>query len=121
MVQHKRRYTRAELVMTKRTMGVRSYYCTLCFKDVEHHKDDCVLADVSVTSIVVIKSRAGIVFRMDGTRRRWWWTSRASGKEYHIEKLPGRYQMSDSAGNSLVSRKRLSDLRNYLALNQGRY
>ena len=100
-------------------MGVPTCYCVLCFKDTDHHEDDCVFADDSVTSIVVINSRAGIVFRM--AQNRWWWKSEASGAEYHIEKLPGRYQMSDSAGNTIVERHRLSDIRVHLALNQGRY
>lgn len=118
----KRRFTRAVLEDNKR--------CVLCGGIGWHpqgksvpirHKDDCVLADMSVSAITVVKSRASIVFRMDKTGRRWWWTSESSDKEYHIEKLPGRYVMFDAAGNTIVERQRLCDIRANLALNQGRY
>lgn len=117
----KRRYTRDEL--TEEHDEFLQRHCVLC-KAVGVgtaaivHAEDCVLADASVCSLVFIKSRAGIVFRL--RQNRWWWVSAASGKEYHVEKLPGRYAMFDTAGNTIVERHRLSDIRMYLALNQGR-
>ena len=118
----KRRYTRAELTEEHDEFAQR--HCVLC-KAVAvgtvaiKHNETCVFADASVVSLVFIKNRPKVVFR--GRRPRWYWTSPASGKEYHIEKLPARYAMFDAAGNEWVIRHRLSDIRRYLILNQGAY
>lgn len=91
--------------------------CGLC-AGTDSHEDDCPLADASVPGVAVIKMRpGGVVFRMHDAR--WWWTS-CSGMEYHIEKMPDRYQMSDSAANTIVCRPRLSDIRHWIGLNQGK-
>lgn len=50
----------------------------------------------------------------------WWWCG-PSGIEYHIEKLSGHYAMFDPAGNERLVKQRLSEIRHYLALNQGVY
>ena len=111
-MDYKRTYTRAELT---------GAHCGLCGSQttfVEHkHDEKCPLADDSVTAVAVVKYRHGIVLRLHQCR--WWWTS-PSQMEYHIENLPGRYKMSDKPGNVIVSRPRLSDIRHWIALNQGR-
>ena len=120
MDDDRRRFTRKALTLRTTTMGVESLDCILCRQSISSHKDDCVFADASVTHIIVIKSRASIVFYF--RQNRWWWQS-PGGNRYHIEKLPAgpRYVMFDGAGNEIVARKRLSDIRQYLELNQGRY
>lgn len=111
----KRVYTRAELT---------GAHCGLCGSHVKKHADDCPFADTGVTGVALVKIRPGVVLRF--WQCRWWWRG-PSGMEYHIEKLPecvgwpyGRYQMSDSPGNTIVTRRRLSDIRRWIGLNQGK-
>lgn len=116
----KRRFSRMDLIQTA-PPGPQEWACALCnglgyrLSDIEH-AEDCPLADMSVTSIIVVKTRAAVVFRLH--LYRWWWRS-VSGKLYHIEKLPGRYAMHDQAGNEITAQRRLRDVRGWITRNQG--
>lgn len=99
-------YMRGDLIL-------HTWECALChrtnFKKYEiEHREDCPFS-------------VSFSFKND----RWWWTS-LCGHKYHIEKLPatmqhpnGRYQMCDEVGNEIVTRRRLSGVRNWIFLNQG--
>ncbi len=121
MTTAKRMYTRAEL--TEHHDQFVQRHCVLCQAPATGinaiiHTETCVFADDSVTSIILIKSRPGVVLRLH--KNRWHWTSPVSGREYCVEKLPRRYALMDEAGNEWVIRHKLSDIRHWIGLNQGR-
>lgn len=111
-------YTRAELLFQDCTCVLCKAVLPVAVAGPLVHKPDCPLADASVTSLFVVKSRPDIMFRFYNNR--WWWTSPA-GKKYRIEKLSGRYAMQDEAGNEIIARRHLFSIRHFLATNQGAY
>lgn len=118
-MKSKRELSRSELII-KRADG--KHECVLCRRvwrdqDIDHQAT-CVFAQNYIVGIRITGvSGRGIVFEHRGTC--WWWTSPASGREYCIEKVPGRYVMTDDDVKEIKTCPNLSSLRLWVSLNQG--
>lgn len=119
-MKNKREFSRSDLTI-ETPVGVRA--CVLCGRSSYRggdiaHEVTCVFANNCITGIRVDGISGGIVFRLG--HNRWWWTSPASGREYRIEKLPGRYSMFEELGtNPIHADKSMARLRLWTGLNQG--
>lgn len=120
-------HTRLQLM---KTPGCgEEWECVLCgglgyeLRHVEH-MESCLLSDMSVTSVTLVKKRDVVDWKhRDG---KWWWVS-WTNKEYHVEYITptvgspqGRFGLFDAPGGEIASRLTLCSMKSWIKENQGK-